>query len=650
MATSARIEELQKKFAENPRRYFAPLANEFRKAGDLQQAILICEEYLPQQPGHMSGHIVYGQVLFESGRLDEARAVFETALSLDPENLIALRHLGDIARRAGDVDAARGWYRRVLETDPRNDEIADVLATLDAAPAVAAVTAESPQPQSAWSMADSTAEATASDEVPPIPEIPEAMAGTSESLEAPMERVMASAATEAEAPEPAIEVAGLHDEEPDRVEIPPPEMTHAAVPPVALDMPVAEADREAMYEPATDAAPRPAPEAVPEAAVVPTEAFDLSRIEREGDYTFEPAVGAHVDELHAALESTVVSEAPALAESGDVSESLPSLELSTVESAPIDGGHDGQEVPPAASEMFVTETMAELYFRQGHLELALDTYRRLLDQRPSDAHLRERLRAVEETLYGAPPPLPEPTPPLRPAARQPELALQSDLDTSVAASAEARFEKDIRAGASAATARPMAGPTIREFLLGLFPRAAETDQSATAGADAAVEQSSSPSWDEQQVEFGAPTPPVEASLAQFDGPTPAATDDASLHPSSDPLATMFERAETPGSDVDAAVVLAGAFASEPLDADDASLDGVPAHYAATELSLDHLFRHDTPAKSADAGSGFSFDRFFAEDVTEESTTSRAAGEPAPNTTPHYDIAQFNAWLNGLKKT
>ena len=111
MATSARIDELRKKFDENPRRYFAPLANEYRKIGDLEQAIFICQEYLPQQPGHMSGHIVYGQALFEAGRLDDARAVFETALSLDPENLIALRHLGDIAHRGGAADAARGSPR-----------------------------------------------------------------------------------------------------------------------------------------------------------------------------------------------------------------------------------------------------------------------------------------------------------------------------------------------------------------------------------------------------------------------------------------------------------------------------------------------------------------------------------------------------------
>ena len=68
MASSARIEELEKKFNENPRRYFAPLANEYRKAGDVQQAIAICRTYVPQQPGHMSGHIVFGQALFSRSR------------------------------------------------------------------------------------------------------------------------------------------------------------------------------------------------------------------------------------------------------------------------------------------------------------------------------------------------------------------------------------------------------------------------------------------------------------------------------------------------------------------------------------------------------------------------------------------------------
>jgi tetratricopeptide (TPR) repeat protein len=130
MSTAARIEELLGKFGENPRRYFAPLANEYRKAGDLAQAIALCREHLPKQPGHMSGHIVFGQALFENGDIDEAQQVFEAALALDPENLIALRHLGDIARQRGDALSARRWYGRVLDADPRNDDIAALIESL----------------------------------------------------------------------------------------------------------------------------------------------------------------------------------------------------------------------------------------------------------------------------------------------------------------------------------------------------------------------------------------------------------------------------------------------------------------------------------------------------------------------------------------
>jgi tetratricopeptide (TPR) repeat protein len=170
MASSARLDELKKKFEENPRRYFAPLANEHRKSGDLDQAIALCRTHLPQQPGHISGHIVLAQALFEAGSLDESREIFHSALGLDPENLIALRYLGDIAKEARDLDTARSWYQRVLEVDPRNEEIEQLVRDLDAPPpaveqtSVAEVAAENDVAAAASSFAPP---ATASS--PPLP-------------------------------------------------------------------------------------------------------------------------------------------------------------------------------------------------------------------------------------------------------------------------------------------------------------------------------------------------------------------------------------------------------------------------------------------------------------------------------------------------
>src|SRR5687768_5444658 len=122
-----RLEELRGKFQENPRRYFAPYANELRKAGDPAQAISVCRAHLAGQPGHVSGHIVLGQAPYEAGEANEARAIFTAALELAPENLLALRTLGEIAQVNGEFGAARQWYQRLLDADPRNSEVSQLL-------------------------------------------------------------------------------------------------------------------------------------------------------------------------------------------------------------------------------------------------------------------------------------------------------------------------------------------------------------------------------------------------------------------------------------------------------------------------------------------------------------------------------------------
>src|SRR5258705_624050 len=127
-----RLRELQEKFDENPRRYFAPLANEYRKGGQPKRAIEICRAHLAQMPGHMSGQIVFGQALFESGEWDEARAVFGRALALDPENLIALRSLGDMSLQAGNSSEARTWYMRLLDADPKDAAVTALVSEIDA--------------------------------------------------------------------------------------------------------------------------------------------------------------------------------------------------------------------------------------------------------------------------------------------------------------------------------------------------------------------------------------------------------------------------------------------------------------------------------------------------------------------------------------
>ena len=308
MASTARLDELKKKFDENPRRYFAPLANEHRKTGDLDQAIALCRTHLPQQPAHISGHIVLAQALYEAGSLDESREIFHAALGLDPENLIALRYLGDIARDSSDIDTARSWYHRVLEVDPRNDEIVQLVRELDSPREPEVVVAAAPEAAAA------IVEAAA-----PVADLPAA-----EPEKAPAEDRFAPLSLDEldiDVAEPSAEAAPvMHVEEPmlDAPGIDPFEMPADASAEALFDMAaqepspdyfleafaetsgIADVSSEPELLDANDWTPAPEPEAAePEvievAAPAPVAELDVADFEA-GDFYVEPPPAAPVNE------------------------------------------------------------------------------------------------------------------------------------------------------------------------------------------------------------------------------------------------------------------------------------------------------------------------------------------------------------------
>jgi tetratricopeptide (TPR) repeat protein len=666
MGTSARIDELRKKFEENPRRYFAPLANEYRKSGDLEQAISLCEEYLPQQPGHMSGHIVYGQALFESGRRDDARAVFETALSLDPENLIALRHLGDIARSSGDPAGARGWYQRVLDADPRNDEITQLLSSLDSDSAVAPLAAApSLERDRSTPLATTIVEGREDDHhveerrdafVDEIEKSEEALPSAFEWGNREPDDSVAGDLSDFDLPPvppahpaPAAEtttdddlldlddfsiggVASGSSGPPPRVEEPAPvgldgDVTISGGFTIGTEDEAFEADSFA----ATAASPAPEPNIdlaadinlglTPESASpAPNDAAAASL---DGLETFEAGSIAGSPNDVPVLETEAFFDLPPVTESaGPASEveetTSHSVEdsITEVSNEKLDDAFDwhgiseGSDTPDAAltpdlpaalyepppipvgipepPEAFVTETMAELYIQQGHLDSALDIYRKLVEQRPDEPELHERLRAIEDRLFGTP------------------AVTNAEYSTPPA----------------------YGGPTIREFLMGLISRT--PTNGGRRSAEHVVDQSDDAEWPLRETRM-----------------TPGASETITGS-----IDALFSGASASASDMAAADALAAAFAEtapEPAPADSNPLDGTPAHRAPDELSLDHVFKAGTPPRQSGGANGFSFDQFFADEMGDP------AGESAPEAAPGSpeatdDIAQFNAWLNGLKKT
>ena len=132
---AARIDSLRASHAENPARFFMPLASAYREAGEVAKAEELLRENLKRHPGYLSAHVLLGRCLADRGAYAEARNEFQYVLSVDPQNLIALRTLGDMAAQGGDRDEARRWYGELMSVDPMNGEARTALAALDAAPA-----------------------------------------------------------------------------------------------------------------------------------------------------------------------------------------------------------------------------------------------------------------------------------------------------------------------------------------------------------------------------------------------------------------------------------------------------------------------------------------------------------------------------------
>lgn len=507
MSTSLRIEELKKKFDENPRRYFAPLANEYRKAGDLQQAISICQAHLPQQPGHMSGHIVYGQALFEARQFDQARTVFETALALDPENLIALRYLGDIAFELGDRGGARGWYTRVLETDPRNEEIAALMAAMGEERG----TSREAEPSSA-----------------------------------------AAAATTQEAPAPAQPIAGTSAAP-----------AKAAASETSRGGAAPSRDADAELEKLFSRPAHPAPQVPSASSEAPPAAADSG--------TFSPLTG--------------FAGAPRPDAAPSLDQPAPSL---STPSAPAGDG-------AARGAGFVTETMAELYLKQGFHDRALDVYRQLVAQNPSDRALRDRMERIERELKSA----------------------ATGWNVSGGGGSGAA-----RAPARGPLAGGRGGPTVRQFLAGIGSR-------GVSGRGPGV------------------VPPPGGG-PRNSGEFRAPQDRTARAASGGSIDALFAGAAPSREDVAAASTLADAFTAGAASPD-AQVGGRPAHPAATELSLDHVFRDGGGAAGGRGSSAVSYDQFFSQPAQAGGPSADEPTGSTPAAGGSDDIEQFNAWLQGLKK-
>src|SRR5439155_22482254 len=97
MSQNPRIEDLRRRIEKDPASIaFAQLAEEYRRAGQLAEAVEACRAGLAIHPGYPSARVTLGRALLELQQLDEAKAEFEQVLKSATENLAAIRGLAEI--------------------------------------------------------------------------------------------------------------------------------------------------------------------------------------------------------------------------------------------------------------------------------------------------------------------------------------------------------------------------------------------------------------------------------------------------------------------------------------------------------------------------------------------------------------------------
>jgi tetratricopeptide repeat protein len=691
MANSALIEDLRKQFAENPRRVFARLANEYRKSGDLDVAIEICRAHVPLQPTYISGYIVLGQALFERGQPEEARSTFETALTLDPENLIALRQLGDIARSSGDLDGARGWYHKLLEVDPQNDEITAQLEALDApvhaassptrtvasAPAAPARSEAAPvswndiHPDSNETVTPLATQATQ----PTRPRftigvIPENLAAEKEPAPAPQEAPESrSANEEPRATAPAPEQDEARDDESAKL----PESfggfdRHSPTPPTpSLTVPDLSSTGELTFdvsEMTADSAEASVPELMDISDLAPAEPAHSEAETSEYESSEAESESAELSPLETTAQFSVPAmptapatpRAPAAppATAAELAKLFAGPELETARPSDEDGMKESSSVGAEPSfddgRTFEEEPydptvgrMLELSNRRSSDALLPD-----LMMTESGAELLREQGHIDQAIY---------------VYRH--LAAKNPEDTSYAeriAALERGAHSSIPLIASiseefitAAKNRPYSTQSIRTFFTSFATR--RPPEAAEGEGEAASQASEPAAQSEPQAE--AAIPAVPAAAAPAPAPVTAAAPEPPETMSAEDrsaLETLFSgKPKVAATDERAAAALASAF-SEEFTPDANGPAGQPTRAASDALSLDAVFqntRSRTDAEHRASQPAVSFDEFFA-NRENGNTAAEGKTDSAVETVSHRDDSQsdlelFHEWLDGLKK-
>jgi len=143
MPEHPRIEELRRRVQSDPASIaFAQLAEEFRRAGNYEEAVATCRAGLEIHPGYLSARVTLGRSLIELKDLDAAETELSHVLQHASENLSAIRGMAEIHHKRGNLVEALTFYQSALalaKHDPDLEQaVAEISRSLSGEPAAIA--------------------------------------------------------------------------------------------------------------------------------------------------------------------------------------------------------------------------------------------------------------------------------------------------------------------------------------------------------------------------------------------------------------------------------------------------------------------------------------------------------------------------------
>jgi len=108
-------------------RAFAPLADAYRRKGDLAEAESLLKDGLGRLPDFATGRLVSALVKRDQGQLDEAMSELDRLLELDPRNTLAISERAGVSLLLGDREGAIQDANRALELEPGHEAARAVL-------------------------------------------------------------------------------------------------------------------------------------------------------------------------------------------------------------------------------------------------------------------------------------------------------------------------------------------------------------------------------------------------------------------------------------------------------------------------------------------------------------------------------------------